>query len=388
MHGPEGFRVHGGKSDIAMNPSLAVALVLVGAAGLALELGISSAIAEIVAGIALAWFYPGIAGLDWLNFLGNLGLLGLMFMAGFEVDIHRLQNTWRASTGIGIVSLCMPMTGVFLVCRYLIGLEFEPAALMAIGLSTTSLALVYHALKERGVLEDDFGQIVLGAATVVDILSMILLTALLGDIGWSTGIFLLVLIPTIFGLPRIGGWIFRRYKGSIVEFEMRFLMVLLISMGFMAEHIGGIHPAVIAFILGLIMAEVVEEHAEVEEKMKGVVFSLFAPVFFLQSGARLDVGLITLDLLWIFALLAVTALGLKFAGTALATKWLVGHSGRFVGLLFNYRLSFGIVAATVGLKAGIIDKAQYSIILLVVICGAILPAIFLRQRPNELDTPD
>ncbi|RMF08773.1 MAG: cation:proton antiporter, partial [Alphaproteobacteria bacterium] len=263
-----------------MTPSLAVALVLVGAAGLALELGFSSAIAEILAGVALAWFYPGIDGLDWLDFLGNLGLLGLMFMAGFEVDIPRLQKTWRAGTGIGIVSLALPMTGVYAVCRYFLELEFQTAALMAIGLSTTSLALVYHALKERGDLESDFGQVVLGAATIVDVLSMICLTALLGDVGWSTGIFLLVLIPTMFGLPRIGGWVFRRYKGSVIEFEMRFLMVLLISMGFMAEHIGGIHPAVIAFLLGLIMAEVVEEHEQVEEKLKGVVFSLFAPVFF------------------------------------------------------------------------------------------------------------
>lgn len=371
-----------------MDPSIAVALVLVGAAGLALELGFSSAIAEILAGIVLAWFYSDIASLDWLNFLGNLGLLGLMFMAGFEVDIPRLQKTWRASTGVGVISLALPMTGVFLVCRYVLEFSFAPAALMAIGLSTTSLALVYHALRERGDLDADFGQTVLGAATIVDVLSMICLAGLLGDIGWSTGIFLLVLIPTMFGLPRIGAWIFRRYKGSVVEFEMRFLMVLLISMGFMAEHIGGIHPAVIAFLLGLIMAEVVEEHEEVEEKLKGVVFSLFAPVFFLQAGARIDLSLVDMDVLGIFAVLATVAVGLKFIGTALATKWLIGRSAGFVGLLFNYRLSFGTATATVGLKAGIITAEQFTVILLVVVCGALLPALLLRQKPNELDRPD
>jgi Kef-type K+ transport system membrane component KefB len=255
---------------------------------------------------------------------------------------------------------------------------------MAIGLSTTSLALVYHALKERGDLENDFGQTVLGAATVVDVLSMLCLAALLGDVGWSTGIFLLVLVPTIFGLPRIGHFIFRRYKGSIVEFEMRFLMVLLISMGFMAEHIGGIHPAVIAFLLGLIMSGVVEEHAQVEQKLNGIVFSLFAPVFFLQAGGRIDVGLIGVDLLGVFAVLVAAAIGLKFAGTALATKWLIGHSARFVGLLFNYRLSFGTATATVGLKAGIITNEQFTVILMIVVCGALLPAVLLRQKPNEL----
>ena len=368
-----------------MDPSLAVALVLVGAAWLALELGFSSAIAEIIAGIILAVIFTDIASLGWLTVLGNLGLLGLMFVAGFEVDIDRLRSTWRSSVGIGVASLAVPMTGVFLVCTFLLELEARTAGLMAIGLSTTSLALVYHALKERGDLARDFGQIAIGAATVVDVLSMVFLALLLGNVGWGTAIFLLVLVPTIFGLPRIGGWIFRRYKGSIVEFELRFLMVLLISMGFMAEHIGGIHPAVIAFALGLIMAEVVEKHAEVEEKLKAIVFSLFAPVFFLHAGTQLDITLFHGAQLQTAAILLVVAIGLKFAGTALATQWLLGHSAKFLGILFNYRLAFGIITATVGLRSGLITQELYAIILFVVVCSAILPAVFLRSAPNELN---
>ncbi len=371
-----------------MDPSIAVALVLVVAAGIALEIGFSSAIAEILAGIALGYFIVGVESLDWVRFLGNLGLLGLMFLAGFEVDINRLRRTWRASAGIGVLSLTTPMVGVFAVCFFGIGLAWQSAGLMAIGLSTTSLALVYHALRERGDLAEDFGQVVLGAATVVDVLSMVALALLLGDVGWGTAIVLLVLIPTIFGLPRVGIWIFRRYKGSIVEFELRFLMVLLISMGFMAEHVGGIHPALVAFAIGLVMSEVVEEHTEVEEKLRAIVFSLLAPIFFLHAGMQIDLTLISGDSLIQFAILLVVAIGLKFLGTAVAARWLIGRSSVFVGLLFNYRLSFGIITATVGKEAGLIDEAQYSIILLIVVCSALLPALFLRDTPNELDRPD
>ena len=371
-----------------MDPSVVVALVLVVAAGIALEIGFSSAIAEIIAGIALAYFYTDIASLSWVEFLGNLGLLGLMFLAGFEVDIHRLRKTWKTSVGIGTASLAMPMLGVFIVCSFLFNLSWTAAGLMAIGLSTTSLALVYHALKERGDLSGDFGQIMLGAATVVDVLSMIALALLLGNTGWGTAIFLLVLVPLVFGLPRVGNWIFRRYGGSIVEFELRFLMVVLISMGFMAEHVGGIHPAIIAFAIGLILSEVVEEHGEVEEKLRAIVFSLLAPIFFLHAGMQIDLSLVTTDLALQFVILAVVAIGLKFAGTALSTHWLLGHSSIFAGMLFNYRLAFGIVTATVGLESGIISKAQYSIILLVIVSSALLPALFLHDTPNELDRPD
>lgn len=371
-----------------MNPSIIVALVLVATAGLALEIGFSSAIAEILAGVALGYFFEDIDQLEWVRFLGNLGLLGLMFLAGFEVDINRLRKTWRASTGIGIASLTVPMSGVFLVCHFGFDLPPKTATLMAIGMSTTSLALVYHTLKERGELRKDFGQTVLGAATVVDVLSMFALALLLGEVGSGTLIVLLVLIPTIFGLPRIGGWIFRRYKGSIVEFELRFLMVLLISMGFMTDHVGGIHPAVIAFGMGLIMAEVVEKHGEVEEKLRAIVFGLLAPVFFLHAGMKIDLRLMSSDLLLQFAILLCVAVSLKFTGTALAARWLIGHSAVYMGMLFNYRLAFGIATATVGLRSGIISEAQYSIIMLVIVCSAFLPAIFLRSKPNELDDPE
>jgi len=371
-----------------IEPSVVVAIVLVLAAGIALEIGFSSAIAEILAGIALGFFFVDIASLNWVEFLGNLGLLGLMFLAGFEVDINRLRSTWRSSVGIGVASLAAPLTGVFVVCAFIFGLSWQVSGLMAIGLSTTSLALVYHALKERGDLSGNLGQVALGAATVVDVLSMVLLALLLGSVGWGTAIFFLVIVPFFFGLPHIGTWIFRRYGGSIVEFELRFLMVVLISLGFMAEHIGGLHPAIIAFTVGLVMSEVVEEHGELEEKLRAVVFSLLAPVFFLHAGMQIDLSLVTGELFLQFVILFAVAVGLKFVGTALATNLLLGHSGTFIGLLFNYRLAFGIATAAVGLKTGVITNAQYSIILLVIVCSAVLPATLLGDTPNELESPD
>jgi len=368
-----------------VDPSVIVALVLVSAAGLAFELGISSAIMEILAGVLLTLFLDNIASMDWLRFLANMGMLGLMFMAGFEVDIPRLRSSWRASAGIGVMSLGLPFLGVFAASRYLLGLEPQVAGLLGIGLSTTSLALVYHALKERGLIRDPVGQTLLGAASVVDVLSMIGLAILLGELGWGTAIFLLVVIPAMVGLPKFGDWIFRRYQGSVVEFELRFLLTVLVGMGFMAERIGGVHPAVVAFAVGLVMSEVVQDHEILEEKLKGIVFSFFAPIFFLQAGTQHNLRLVDAEVLKTAAVLFAVACGLKYVGTAYPARRLLNTSGRFAGLLFNYRLSFGIITATVGLKIGLLTPALYSVILLVVVGSAALPVIFLRDRPFELD---
>lgn len=366
-----------------MDQSLMVAIVMVSAAVIAFEFRISSAILEILAGIALAFFFLDIAEMDWLHFLANLGMLGLMFMVGFEVDVERLRETWRASIAIGVSALLLPLAGVFVTAYFLFELPILTSGLLAIGLSTTSLALVYHALRERGTLHSEQGQIIVAAASVVDVLSMVALALLMGDVGWGTAIFLLVAVPTIIGLPHIGKWIFRRYRGSLVEFELRFLLVLLLAMGFMAEKIGGIHPAVIAFALGIVMSEIVDEHEELEQKLKGIVFSFLAPAFFLHAGMQLDIRLMTFDLLGTAIVFLIVACGLKYLGAALPARHFFGTSGRVAGLLFNYRLSFGIITASVGLKVGILTDELYAIILLIVVTSAFLPAILLRDRPAE-----
>ncbi len=366
-----------------MDQSLMVAIVMVSAAVIAFEFRISSAILEILAGIALAFFFIDIAEMGWLHFLANLGMLGLMFMVGFEVDVERLRETWRASITIGVSALMLPLAGVFVTAHFLFDFSILTSGLLAIGLSTTSLALVYHALRERGTLHSEKGQIIVAAASVVDVLSMVALALLMGDVGWGTAIFLLVAVPMIIGLPHIGKWIFRRYRGSLVEFELRFLLVLLLAMGFMAEKIGGIHPAIIAFALGIVMSEIVDEHEELEQKLKGIVFSFLAPAFFLHAGMQLDIRLMTVDLFGTAFVFLIVACGLKYLGAALPARHLFGTSGRVAGLLFNYRLSFGIITASVGLKAGILSDELYAVILLVVITSAFLPAILLRDRPAE-----
>lgn len=366
-----------------MKSSLLVAAVLVGAALLALEVGISSAIVEIVAGIVLASISAEVAELHWLKFLANLGMLSLMFMAGFEVEAERLRKTWRASLGIGALSFLLPLAGVFSVAHWVIGLPMKASGLVAIGLSTTSLALVYQALRERDLLDGTTGQTILAAASVVDVLSMISLALLLGNVGWGTAIFVVAVVPMLFGLPKAGKWLFRRYKDSVVEMELRFILVLLVAMGFMAEEVG-IHPAIVAFMIGLVMSEVVEEHGELEEKLKGIVFSFFAPVFFLHAGTLVKLSTLSLELLGQTVLLFITATALKFIGTALPSRQLIETTGTFAGLLFNYRLTFGIISASVGLSMGLLSDGFYTVMLLVVVASAVLPVVFLRSKPREL----
>ena len=368
-----------------MDPSLLIALVLIVAGFLALELKITSAITEVAAGALIVYFFhENAAELGWLKFMAQFGLLGLMFMAGFEVDVNKLHATWKPSVGVGLLSFFVPLAGIYAFFRFFMEMPHLQSGLLAAGLSTTSLALVYHSLKERGLLEEEAGQVLLGAASVVDVLSMVFLALLLGDVGWGTGAFLLFAVPAVWGLPHIGGWIFRRYRGNVVEFELRFLLMVLVAMGALAERVG-VHSAIIAFTVGLVLSEVVEDHEVLEEKLKGVVFSFFAPIFFLHAGTRLDLGAVDASAFGTAALILVLACGLKYAGTFAGVRLFTKTMGHFAGLLFNYRLTFGIIVATIGLDTGLLDERLFSVVLLVILGSAAIPVIFLKDRPFELD---
>lgn len=365
-----------------MDSTLYVVAVLILAGLLSLEFGISSAVTELVAGVFLA-LLMNVTSMTWLQFLAHFGVLGLMFMVGFEVDPAVIRRTWKASLGVGLISLILPLGGVFALARFAFAMPVPASGLLGIGLSTTSLALVYHFLKERDLLAGEAGQTILGAAMTVDVLSMVGLALWLGHVGWGTAVFVFALVPVLWGLPRLGEWVFRRYRGSVAEFELRFLLMVLVGMGFLAEH-AGIHAAVVSFAMGLILSEVVQDHEALEEKLKGIVFSFFAPVFFLRAGTQVQLQGIDFYTLAIMAVFLSSAVGLKYAGTSLAARWLQPGLGHFAGILFNYRLTFGIITATVGLQEGLLDQRLFNVILLVVLASAALLMIFLRDLPYEI----
>jgi Kef-type K+ transport system membrane component KefB len=150
--------------------------------------------------VLLALFVD-VSHLDWLEFLAHLRMLGLVFLAALEVDTGVVARRWHANLGIG--------------------------------LSTISLALVFGFLRDHELLGSDGGQLLLGAA-----------------------------VPAAMGLPRLGRWVFARYRMSTAEFELRFILLLLVGMRCLAERVG----------------------------VHGAWFSVFAPALLLRAGTLL-VGL-------------------------------------------------------------------------------------------------
>lgn len=346
------------------------ALVIV-AGILSIEFGISVAIFEIVAGI-LGGNVLGLQSVPWLDYMAHLGLLGLMFYAGFETDMEVLARNWKRSFLIGGAAFFTPFLVIIGLGMFFLQLSIQSTLLLAIALSTTSLAIVYPVLKECGLLDKEVGQLLLSSAMVVDLLSMFILTVCFEGLGWVAFIFLLLVFPAMWVLPRLGRLLFSRYGQNIVEYEVRFLLLVILVLGFSSEAVG-IHAAIIAYLAGLFWNELFLEDEKVIVKLQGIVFGFFAPVFFFSAGMLFKFETLTMRLLWLVPLLGVLAIGAKYIGTRLASQFvpLIRPYAHYAAMLFNFRLTFGIVAALIGLEAGFITSELYTAVLMVILGSAL-----------------
>jgi len=263
--------------------TIAILLLIVVSGFLCLEVSMPIAMVEFFAGIIGVIFFDR-EHTPWLGFFSELGLISLMFLAGFEIDLRTLRRNKFKSIVLGSLSFFVPFVIVYSVAN-LLGISFLPSILMGIGLSTTSLAIVFPVLKEKGLLTKDSGQLLLTGAMVVDIISMIMLSLVFYQVSLKSVLFSVIFIVGLFFIRKLVFLIFERYKGNRAEFELKFLLLILLAFSILAEE-AGMHEAVISFIIGVIFSEIDPNHEAIIEKLNSVVFSLLAPIFSFMQGQR------------------------------------------------------------------------------------------------------
>jgi len=335
---------------------------------------------EIAAGF-IARNVIGIWYAEWVEFIANFGLIMLMFIAGFEVDLPMLRKNLGKSTTVGALSFVVPFVGTYAIAFLFPDMTHAKAVIFAIAMSTTSLALVFPTLREKGLLISAPGQFLLSSAMVVDIMSVLALVFFFIEPGLHLLLGALGVIVIFLLAPRLSRWLFGRWRGNLVEMEVRFILFALLALLFIAS-VSEVHAALTGFIFGVVMSSILRKHYQVEEKLRNIVFSFFAPVFFFHAGSQMDIGQFSWrDALYVLVF-TPTAFVLKFGGSYYPFRWFKCELCKFASMLFNYRLSFAIVAALFALQTERITPGEYSAIMIVVLITSLGTALLLRFRPN------
>lgn len=362
-----------------------MALALV-ASLISIRIGVSVALVEILIGV-LAGNYLGIhKTTEWINFLAMLGSGVLTFLAGAEIDPGSLKSNLKASFVIGTISFALPFIGVWLFARHMLGWSVQQSQIAGISLSTTSVAVVYAVMIEKGLSNTALGKMILAACFITDFGTVFALGALFADLNVWLLVFVVIMSIMLWYMPRWTKYIIV-HMGSkqVSEPEVKFIMLVLFFLGGLATTAKS-EAVLPAYLVGLVVAGVFLRDKTLVHRMRTIAFVIFTPFYFIKAGLY-----VSLPALWaavgIIAVLLTLKIGTKIIGVwPLARRFKMRtREANYTTLLMATGLTFGTISALFGLNNKIIDQSQYTILVTVVILSAIVPTMIAQQffQPSE-----
>lgn len=372
------------------------------------KIGQPTVIGEIIAGIFLgpsvvgmylpeysAMLFP-VESLGNLQFLSQIGLILFMFVIGMELDLKVLKNKANDAVVISHASIVFPFAlGIGL--SYFIYHRFAPAGVeflafslfMGIAMSITAFPVLARIVQERGIHKTRLGTIVITCAAADDITAWCLLAAVIAIvkagtfmsslyvIGCATLYVLMMLFVVKPFLKKVGDLYANRNELSKPIVAI-FLLTLIIS-SYLTEVIG-IHALFGAFMTGAIMPDSTKFRNIFIEKVEDVALILLLPLFFVFTGLRTQIGLISdPELLKITGYIILVAVAGKFVGSALAARF-VGQNWRdslTIGALMNTRGLMELVVLNIGFDLGVLSPEIFTMMVIMALVTTFMtgPAI-------------
>lgn len=364
-----------------------------------------------------------------IQFLGEVGVILLLFQIGLESNIARLAQVGGralaiASAGIGLTIALV----VWLVAPLLLpDLSLLARLFVGAALASSSVAVSSRILKDAGKLTSAEGQTFLGAAVIDDTLGLIVLSVLSGVAAAGTFslvpfgmtvlrslVFLtLAIVIGQLAANQIGA-VFARISRA-ANMKMTIAIAFCFALAYVAK-LFGMEPIIGAFAAGLVLdpvhfdefedPEIVEDiqhsrtikqssayralmrilhkhHDKHVEDLIETVSGLFVPIFFVLTGLTIDVSAF-LDTSVLFAALCLTVV-------AYIAKLLAGRlsapevDSTVVGLSMVPRGEVGLIFATLGLSAGVFDQQVFATIVLTILLTIITAPGMISSVLNRLD---
>jgi Kef-type K+ transport system membrane component KefB len=194
---------------------------------------------------------------------------------------------------------------------------------------------------------------------------------------WWLVPFVVVSVGLILVMPKLDDWFFSRYGNRVIEPEIKGAFAALLVLMWLGDKASS-HAVLPAFLLGLAVSRSFERHRATQQRFRVVAFAFLTPFFFLRSGMNVSAPLVWANLGLLTILLAVKLVTKSVAVYPLARRWARPHAA-FTTLLMSTGLTFGTISATYGYTAGIVTRAQFSVLVCVVVLSAVVPTAIAQR---------
>jgi Kef-type K+ transport system membrane component KefB len=261
---------------------------------------------------------------DFIEALSTFGLAFLFFLAGMEIDFERIRGKpvrlavggWLISIGIGgILALALHAAGVI-----------NATVLVALALTTTALGTLMPILRDAGVLDQRFGNFVVGAGGAGEFGPVVIVSVILAFEAEEPLRALLLFVfaaivvgATLVALRARPARVVRLVQttmGTSGQLAVRLSLLLVVALAVLATEFG-LDVILGAFAAGIVAGIVIRgtDSEEFTGKLDAVGFGFLIPVFFIATGMDYDLDALfssasSLVLVPGFALLFLVSRGL------------------------------------------------------------------------------
>src|SRR2546427_10683499 len=336
----------------------------------------------------------------------SLGAIFLLFVIGLETDfrtIYTRKNILVASGGVAL-----PLVFGFLAAFILVpapdvgvnGTQFTMALFVGATLTATSTAIAAAVLLDLGLMRRPIAETIMGAAVVDDILSLIILSLVVGTTrGQLDPVALGILVATALAFlgvgMAVGLYFFRKVVVRIQVEGMKlglkhggFIIAMAITFlyAFIAEVVG------LSAIVGAFLAGSLSGGTPLREDFTegaGYLGAVFTPIFFISLGLQVDLpatggssGLIIFGVVLTFIAIITKVIGCGIP--ALLSK-MTRHESAAVGWGMTPRGEVGLIVALSALNAEVIRDPLFSVIVVVMVLVSVLPAPLFKRALANVD---
>ena len=380
---------------------------------LALRIGQTAAVGEIIVGILLGPSLFGLLAPDLFQYvfhsgapepmqiLSQIGLVLLMFQIGLEFDFSHLseQRNRKAMLWVATASLVAPFAlgyAIGHITAPILSPSAHPVAsalFIATAFSITALPILGRIMMEFDMTRTPIGVIAISAAAINDVIGWLLLALVTtltvaqfatSSFALKVGLVLLFFVVSWFVVRPLMKRLLHRFDGRSGSLNNNLLGIVLaaIFLSAMTTYQLGIFAIFGGFMMGVLLHD---ERAFVDVWRKRIgpfVLVFFLPIFFTYTGLRTNIGGLDSASAWGWCVLivALATLG-KFGGAYLAARFarLSHKESKILGVMMNTRALMELIVINVGYDLGVISQQMFTILVIMAIFSTVITSPLLRR---------
>ncbi|MRJ02281.1 MAG: cation:proton antiporter [Epsilonproteobacteria bacterium] len=351
-----------------------------------------------------------------LEYIGEWGIVFVMFALGFEEDLDHFKEGLKRSIGIAIIGAIFPFLAGYISAK-LFGYTDSVALLWGLTMTATAVSLTMVSLKNENLHRSTAATGIMTAAVVDDVLSLIGVAIILplalmatqsgGDLEIDLLnlayivfkviiFFLIVIIVGLFAFPekvpqelppnatllqKLDYYLTKLFVPVSIrrflaihsgQFTPLIMIFIAMGMGALAD-LFGFHPAIGAYLAGLFLKKEYflfngnrEERVYRESKLviDHLAFTIFGPIFFVNLGAKIIFDFDILgQIFWQVLILFSMVLIFQILSAAFAARFTGGyrwHEAIMIGLGMLGRAELAFIVINIAYTENhIFDEAQF-----------------------------